>query len=295
MKKNIFFYFSFDNTEHYPFPIDKRFCWKTARLLRGYKVFTDMISKWLDDMTLKYMKFFELPGLAPEMRFKVTPRNQGQSEQEEETPVQLLTSPDGPGNELNQHANEAELVNVPPVLVTDDYESTQSGQVSGAADQVRLQNVGFGPDSIYPIDIESDSVNIQSIQTNANGTEAPNAGEVAEVPAVNQMEIDDVSMNVNLANQDPIQGIENPNNQNQPEVHDHVPDYNNPDDFLAAFVDPNAVQRARRPVLRQPRRNLPQQDNENAQFRIEPPEIRYRRRNRRNRRNRNPRPVCIKI
>lgn len=274
---------------HYPFPYDIRFCWNSARLLRGYKVFADMTSKWLDDLSLKYMKFLELPELALEMKFKLTPRNQRQPEHGEYR-TEVLISRDAPDadDEPNPYANEAVVLNI-----NDNNEgSVQPGQVANQVteEQVTIANVAIETGPINPgetidvdVEVNIDPPDNQSVQPNAN------VGEGAQVAAVEQMEIDidvDVNIDANPANQD----IEVQGNENQAAVPANVPNYNNAADFQAAFIDPNAAAPVRRPTVPRPRRSLPQNDDD--PFQIEAPQIRDRRRNRR---NQNPRPVCIHI
>lgn len=284
-----------NNADHYPFPDDKRFCWNSARLMRGHKVFSDMISKWLDDMTLKHMKFLEKPGFVIDTKFKLTPRNQRQPEQGEE-----LISPDAPAadDKTNQHANEAEqLVNDPAVMLHINNEvSAQPGRAA-SHDEDPKGSINSAEPCDVDMELNIDPAADQAAQPNANATNAPNDGEGAQVPAVEQMEIDidiDANINANQANQDQNQGNNDQANGNQPEAMAHVPDYNNAADFHVAFIDPNAVPPVRRPFVPRPRQNLPQPDNDgNDSFQIDPPpEIGYRRRNRR---DRNHRPVRIQF
>lgn len=255
----------------YPFPFDHRFGWNTARLLRGHQIFLDIISKWLDDMKLNYMKFTEMPEFGIETKFKLSPRNQRQPEQGKDIIEELISS-DAPDvdDERNQDVNEAEqLVNVSPIT----FEESAANR---SENQVTIPNAVLGWGSINPaepndIDIE---VNIKSNDNQSVQPNATSATEGAQAPAVEQMEIDidiDVNIEGNQAN---------------------VPNYNNAADFQAILIDPN-VPLVRRPFLPRPRRNLPQQDNGDDPFQVDPPQIQYRRRNRRNRRNQNFRPVCI--
>lgn len=285
-----------DDVNQYPFPFDHRFCWNSVRLLRGHKVFTDMMSKWLGDMTLKYMNFLEMPEFGIETKFKLTPRNQREPAQGEDVIIEELISPDVPDadDEPNQHANEAEhLINVPAVLPINNEEFAQPSQAANRTEhQVIISNAAMGTGSINPaepndieIEVNIEPVNSRSVQPNAT-----NAAEGAQVPAVEQMEIDiDIDDNIDANQPNPDQ---NQGNENVAGAQANVPNYNNAADFQAAFIDPNAAPPIRRPFLPRPRRNLPQQDNGNDSFQVNPPEIRNRRRNRR---NQNARPVCIQI
>lgn len=260
--------------DHFPFPYDIRFCWNAERLLRGYKVFQEMTFKWLDEITLKYMKFLEMPELVPELKFKLTPRNQRQPEHgESSTEVQISPDASDANDEPNPYANEAAMVNI-----NNNEESVQPGQVTNQVTEEQVTTIANAATVAVPIDN-------QSVQPNVN------VGEGAQEAADKQIEIDidiDVDIDANPANQDiAVQGNENP-----AVAPAHVPNYNSAADFQAAFIDPNAVAPVRRPVVPRPRQPLPQQVMDDVFFQIEAPQIRNRRRNRR---NRNRRPVCLHI